>query len=83
MLLSLVVFTVFSQGLPIKDGNSSTLVDVDSAGNLQVVSRGLDGGALAIVDKFGNFLEFADDGRVDVGRDTPLFRDAFVGAAVA
>lgn len=83
MLLSLVVFTVFSQGLPIKDGNSSTLVDVDSAGNLQVVSRGLDGGALAIVDKNGNFLEFADDGRVDVSRDTPLFRDTFVGSAVA
>lgn len=81
--MTLLTLLVLAQGLPIKDTDSSTLLDLDSAGRARVVTYGLDGGYVPLADRYGNLAEFADDGRVDTSRDTTLFRDAFVGSAIA
>jgi hypothetical protein len=57
---------------------SSAFADVTVNGTVRVVA---DGG-LQITDEFGDALVFTDE-RMDVGRDTPLFTDRFVGTAVA
>jgi len=54
------------------------LADVTVNGTVQVVA---DGG-FQLNDSRGQTLRFADN-RVDIGRDAPLFRDVFVGSAVA
>lgn len=57
---------------------STALADVTVNGQVNVIS---DGG-LQIFDKHADPLDFIE-GRVDTGRDTPLFADRFVGSAVA
>lgn len=58
--------------------SSSALADVTVNGTVRVVA---DGG-LQLSDRYGDDIAFAD-GRVDVGRDVPLFSDRFVGSALA
>lgn len=57
---------------------STALADVTVNGQVNVIS---DGG-LQIFDKHAESLDFIE-GRIDTGRDTPLFADRFVGSAVA
>lgn len=79
ILLSLLL----AQGLPIKDSDSSTLLQLDGNGRAGVVAYGIDGGYPVLADKFGVLPEFAEDGRIDIAQDTPLFRDTFTGSAIA
>ncbi len=58
---------------------STALADVTVNGTVSVQS--LDGG-FQLFDKHQEPLDFIE-GRVDTGRDTPLFADRFVGSAVA
>jgi hypothetical protein len=76
---------VFAQGLPIKDGSSGNLATVNGSGQVSTLlgPTGVNAGQVAPVDERGNKLRFADDGRMDTGRDVPLFNDRFVGTAVA
>jgi hypothetical protein len=55
------------------------LADVTVNGNVSVIS--LDGG-FRLYDENAEGLDFVE-GRIDTGRDTPLFNDRFVGSAVA
>lgn len=81
-MLSTLLALALAQGLPIKDGVSSSLLEVNN-GKAKVLVYGPDGGFPPLADKDGALIEFAEDGRVDVGRDTPLFRDVFQGSAVS
>ncbi len=82
-MLHALALVVLAQGLPVKGGSSSDLADVNGAKQLKVSAFGPDGGYLPLADRDGHLAEFADDGRVDIGRDTPLFVDRFTGSAVA
>lgn len=75
----------FAQGLPIKDGASGNLATVNASGQVSTAigPTGVNAGQVAPVDERGNKLRFADDGRMDTGRDVPLFTDRFVGTAIA
>lgn len=81
-MLSTLLAVALAQGLPIKDGVSSSLLEVNN-GKAKVLVYGPDGGFPPLADKNGDLLELAEDGRVDIGRDTPLFRDVFQGTAVS
>lgn len=82
-MLHALALVVLTQGLPIKGGSSSDLADVNSAKQMKVAVYGADGGFPTLADWEGNRIRFADDGRVDIGRDTPLFVDRFTGSAVS
>lgn len=82
-MLTLLVVVALSQGLPIKGGATSDLAAVNTAKQLAVSVFGPDGGYPTLADWEGNRIRFADDGRVDIGRDTPLFVDRFTGTAVS
>jgi hypothetical protein len=84
-LLTLMGSVAFAQGVPIKDGTSGNLAGVDTAGSLAVRITGTptDAGVVSLYDARGAQIRFADDGRVDTGRDVPMFRDNFVGSAIA
>jgi hypothetical protein len=75
----------FAQGVPIKSGGSGNLANVDSEGSLSVKITGTptDAGVVSLYDSRGAQIRFADDGRMDTGRDVPMFRDNFVGSAIA
>lgn len=83
MISAFIVSLALAQGLPVKGGASSDLANVNTAKKLEVSAFGRDGGVLEIGDRFGAALELADDGRVDISQDQPLFRDTFSGSAVA
>jgi hypothetical protein len=82
-MLHALALVVLTQGLPLKSGATSDLADVTPQKQLKVSVYGPDGGYLPLVDRDGHAAEFADDGRLDIGRDTPLFVDRFTGTAVA
>ena len=71
--LLLLPSIALAQGIPIKDGDSSTLFNLDSAGRPTT----------KLVDKNAEELKMTDEGRLDTGRDVSLFRDYFVSAQVA
>lgn len=83
LFLSLIPSLALAQGIPVKGGASSDLANVNTAKKLEVSAFGRDGGVLEIGDRFGASIELADDGRLDISQDTPLFRDTFSGSAVA
>ena len=72
-LLLLFPAVALAQGIPIKDGDSSTLFNLDSAGRPTT----------KLVDKNAEELKMTDEGRLDTGRDVSLFRDYFVGSVVS
>jgi hypothetical protein len=87
-ILTLAVFLpalVFAQGLPIKDGSTGNLATVNASGQVSTAigPTGTNAGQVAPVDERGNKLLFADDGRMDTGRDVPLFADRFVSTTIA
>ena len=64
---------------------SLALADVTVNGTVSL-KNSVDAGTAAPVelrDLYGDSAQFADDGRFDTGRDTPLFQDRFVGSVVA
>ena len=84
-LFTLMGSLAFAQGVPIKDGNSGNLANVDSSGSVSVKITGTptDAGVVSLYDQRGQQVRFADDGRVDTGRDVPMFRDNFVGSTIS
>lgn len=72
-LVALLPALALAQGVPLKDGTTSNLATVDTGGRLTV----------KLADQFGSQAWFTDDGRIDVGRDTPIFEDRFTGSAVS
>lgn len=85
LVLLFVPTLALAQGLPIKDGASGNLATVNASGQVStsIGPTGANAGQVAPVDERGNKLRFADDGRMDTGRDVPLFTDRFVGTVVA
>lgn len=84
LFLTFVATAALAQGVPIKSGADSNVANVNSANALKVGVTKWDGGQdPSLSDKWGNIIEFADDGRVDISQDQILFRDSFVGSAIA
>lgn len=85
LLAALLPALALAQGLPIKDGASGNLATVNASGQVSTSlgPTGTNAGQVAPVDERGNKLRFADDGRMDTGRDVPLFRDMFTGTTIA
>ena len=71
--LLLLPSIALAQGIPIKDGDSSTLLDLNALGRPTT----------KLVDKNAEELKMTDEGRLDTGRDVSLFRDYFVGSVVS
>lgn len=77
--------TALAQGVPLKDGTTGNLANIDANGALgiRIIASPTDAGVVSVWDQRGQQIRFADDGRVDTGRDVPMFRDNFVGSAIA
>jgi hypothetical protein len=77
--------TALAQGVPLKDGTTGNLSNIDANGALgiRIIASPTDAGIVSVWDQRGQQIRFADDGRVDTGRDVPMFRDNFVGSAIA
>lgn len=87
VLLSVLPVSVFAQGLPLKDGNTGTLADVETCGSFNCLQTTLPstpaaGGYVKLADKDGHQNNFTQEFRQSIGVDNLQFQEVVDGAVV-
>lgn len=89
ILALIMMFPVYgySQGLPLKDGDSSTLADIAACGSLNCLQTSSTttptaAGYVKQADKDGIPLKISKENRISAGQDSLLFQEVVDGAVV-